>query len=379
MAYDVRLPGTLSKVSEEYPEVELDADPLGDFWLLRCSGRPERVQAVAAKLSPLSLLRYPATDGGAVSFIVPVPAGVRRFFTRASEGGGILLPPIRWRDGWLRARLLTLEGRTPADLTTRFPSVRVALKRRVRLDHLAEELETPGRIVPHLTPRQAQLIRAAIREGYYEVPRRTTVGKIARTVGIARSTAEEHLRAAESSLVRALAPLVRVAGTDGEGPGDDGEALRFYARFSGALGVYVQMAMHGDRIAGVSLTARRPRGTTSPPHPYLARILRHVATGREELNDLPVELRVSPFEQIVLEQIRRIPTGETRTYRELARTLGRPGAARAVGNACAHNPVPIVVPCHRVVPSAGGVGRYSGGGGARTKTALLEREGAMRE
>jgi methylated-DNA-[protein]-cysteine S-methyltransferase len=67
--------------------------------------------------------------------------------------------------------------------------------------------------------------------------------------------------------------------------------------------------------------------------------------------------------------------GETIRYGELAARVGHPGAARAAGSACATNPVPIVVPCHRVLPSTGGVGSY--GGGPPRKVRLLEIEGAL--
>lgn len=79
------------------------------------------------------------------------------------------------------------------------------------------------------------------------------------------------------------------------------------------------------------------------------------------------------FEKRVLETLTRIPRGEVRTYTWVARQAGRPRAVRAVGNICAHNVVPFVVPCHRVVPTTGGVGNYAFG--APVKRALLQREG----
>lgn len=82
------------------------------------------------------------------------------------------------------------------------------------------------------------------------------------------------------------------------------------------------------------------------------------------------------FERAVLEEVARIPRGEVRTYAEVARALGRPGAARAVGNALAKNPVPFLIPCHRVVRADGSIGHYSGGGPA-VKRRLLVAEGAL--
>lgn len=69
----------------------------------------------------------------------------------------------------------------------------------------------------------------------------------------------------------------------------------------------------------------------------------------------------TPFQQSVWRQLRRIPYGQTTSYSELARRVGKPGAARAVGNANGRNPLPIVVPCHRVVAAGGGLGGYTGG------------------
>ena len=92
--------------------------------------------------------------------------------------------------------------------------------------------------------------------------------------------------------------------------------------------------------------------------------------------DLPVDLRLAraPFRHAVLEQLRQVPRGQTVSYGELAARAGNPKAARAVGTACARNPVPIVVPCHRVLPGTGRLGSYRGG--PERKAALLELEGS---
>ena len=81
----------------------------------------------------------------------------------------------------------------------------------------------------------------------------------------------------------------------------------------------------------------------------------------------------SEFEKKVMEVLTHIPCGEVRTYTWVAQQAGRPKAVRAVGNICAHNVVPFVVPCHRVVPTSGGVGNYAFG--SSVKRALLKREG----
>ena len=96
--------------------------------------------------------------------------------------------------------------------------------------------------------------------------------------------------------------------------------------------------------------------------------------GRVPTRDLPLDVQGTAFQRRVWEELRRIPLGETRTYGEVAAAIGAPGASRAVGSACGANPVPVVVPCHRVVPASGGIGSY--GLGPDRKRRLLEREAA---
>jgi O-6-methylguanine DNA methyltransferase len=80
----------------------------------------------------------------------------------------------------------------------------------------------------------------------------------------------------------------------------------------------------------------------------------------------------TPFQRKVWEALVRIPWGTTRTYREIAEQIGHPRASRAVGQACAHNPLPLLVPCHRVTAGSGRLGGFSGG--LHVKKALLELE-----
>ncbi len=99
--------------------------------------------------------------------------------------------------------------------------------------------------------------------------------------------------------------------------------------------------------------------------------------GRRPAFDMPVDLTaMTRFQQQVLLAACQIPRGQVRTYSELARQIGRPKAARAVGQALGSNPVPIVIPCHRVLAADGSLRGYSGGGGIATKEQLLRLEGA---
>ncbi len=99
--------------------------------------------------------------------------------------------------------------------------------------------------------------------------------------------------------------------------------------------------------------------------------------GTRRAFDVPVDLRLARgFRRDVVEALRRLPYGTTATYRELAAVVGRPAAVRAVGTACATNPLPLLLPCHRVVRSDGTAGRYAGGDDAKRALLTLERSGA---
>ena len=98
--------------------------------------------------------------------------------------------------------------------------------------------------------------------------------------------------------------------------------------------------------------------------------------GRRRTFDVPLDVRVTaPFAREVLEELARVPFGETTTYGALAARAGRPRAARAVGTVMNSNPIPIVLPCHRVVGSTGSLVGY--GGGLDRKVALLRLEGVL--
>ncbi|MBW7851762.1 MAG: methylated-DNA--[protein]-cysteine S-methyltransferase [Rhodospirillales bacterium] len=96
--------------------------------------------------------------------------------------------------------------------------------------------------------------------------------------------------------------------------------------------------------------------------------------GRLAAFDLPLDPAGTPYQRRVWDALLGIPFGETRRYGDVARALG--SGSRAVGSACGRNPIPIVIPCHRVVGGNGGLGGYSGDDGIETKRFLLRLEGA---
>lgn len=120
------------------------------------------------------------------------------------------------------------------------------------------------------------------------------------------------------------------------------------------------------------------------PHPpsaisvLVGRIRKHLEGEPQDFRDVAVDLSAAaPLARRVLEAAREIPPGTTTTYGELARTVGCPHAARAVGRIMGSNPIPLIIPCHRVVAAGGKSGGFSAPGGAMTKAELLaiERSG----
>jgi O-6-methylguanine DNA methyltransferase len=362
--------GPAADLSRTHPHLALEGMPLGQHLLLRAQG--PAAGKLLGELRRAPGVVHAAREQGAVSLVLRDARAEAALLRRAEHAGALPLPPLRWQDGRIRLELLAMAV-GPQAVQRMFPGAAIVAKRAVSEAEVARRLRALSGPWPDLRPRQAEALLAALRMGYYDEPRRCTTGEVAQSMGIARSTFEEHLKRAESRLLRSVAPLVRLRLEEQREP--NAEALQVFARFSDALGLYVHMALRGERVTRVRLAKAPPAAQHGKRHPYLARILHHIATGEDDLRDIPVDLEVSPFEREVLEAMRRIPPGEVRTYGELARALRKPGAARAVGNACAKNPVPLVVPCHRVVPSDGTLGNYSAEGGARTKARLLAKEG----
>jgi O-6-methylguanine DNA methyltransferase len=103
----------------------------------------------------------------------------------------------------------------------------------------------------------------------------------------------------------------------------------------------------------------------------LAQLKKYVEGGLKRF-DGPLDVQGTPFQRKVWKALQRIPYGQTRSYQDIARTIGHPKAFRAVGNANGSNPVSLIIPCHRVIESNGGLGGY--GGGLEFKKRLLAFE-----
>ncbi len=130
-----------------------------------------------------------------------------------------------------------------------------------------------------------------------------------------------------------------------------------------------------DAVLESHLFAEYPAAFIERDHPLMTEWVEQFLAflnGWQPHFDLPLDLQATTFQLRVWQALREIPYGETRSYREIAEAIGQPSAVRAVANACAANPVPLIVPCHRVIRSDGEIGGY--GLGVERKRALLEQE-----
>lgn len=144
----------------------------------------------------------------------------------------------------------------------------------------------------------------------------------------------------------------------------------------------VQLPETSDARTLARMRKRCGDAPVSAPPPAIARVIERqqaaLSGQRDDLLDVPLDWDgVPPFHRRVYEASRRIAPGSVVTYGEMARDLGEPGAARAVGQALGHNPFAPLVPCHRILAAQGASGGFSAEGGARTKLRLLEIEGAV--
>jgi methylated-DNA-[protein]-cysteine S-methyltransferase len=133
-----------------------------------------------------------------------------------------------------------------------------------------------------------------------------------------------------------------------------------------------------DRVLDTLAQRLSPRVLRAPKRlDVAARELDEYFGGRRQAFDLPLDRSLSRgFRQLVQRHLPEIGYGQTRTYGQVADLVGNPKAARAVGTACATNPLPVVVPCHRVLPADGSPGRYVGGTPAKVALLSLETGGA---
>jgi methylated-DNA-[protein]-cysteine S-methyltransferase len=157
--------------------------------------------------------------------------------------------------------------------------------------------------------------------------------------------------------------------------------MMFYCHFSSPVGELL-LAGDGTSLRFVAFPdGAHPRGpevgwerSETPFRDALSQLKGYFA-GKVRRFDLPLAPEGTAFQQMVWKALQTIPYGETLSYGGLARRIGRPTASRAVGAANGRNPIPIIIPCHRVIGAAGSLTGF--GGGLSTKRKLLELEGAL--
>lgn len=153
----------------------------------------------------------------------------------------------------------------------------------------------------------------------------------------------------------------------------DGPTGPAYVAWNGrGITAFVPIEAVGSRDDFESRHPRRASFVDTPPERLAIHLSRTIETGR--LGRLPVDLSsIGDFQRKVLEKCSEIPPGEIRPYGWIAREIGSPGAVRAVGTALGRNPIPVLIPCHRVVRTDGRIGNYAYG--SPMKRSLLEHEG----
>jgi methylated-DNA-[protein]-cysteine S-methyltransferase len=135
----------------------------------------------------------------------------------------------------------------------------------------------------------------------------------------------------------------------------------FYDTFESPIGI-LYLICAGKNLCGIDF--QNPAGVLrkgkSPPL-FKKELKEYFESGREEFTQKIAFMSGTEFEKAVWHALTEIPYGETRTYKWLAEKIGKPNACRAVGQALSRNPMPVIIPCHRVIESDGSLGGYSGG------------------
>jgi len=154
------------------------------------------------------------------------------------------------------------------------------------------------------------------------------------------------------------------------------EAMQHY--FSNLVG-WLELCVSDRGVTSISFIEEPSEPVPKSAHPMMKKLAEELDgyfSGKLTIFSIPVALTVgSPFQRRVWKQLALIPYGETRSYADIARNVGNPLGSRAVGGANGSNPVPIIVPCHRVIKADGSIGGFSSG--VHIKRKLLALEGVV--
>lgn len=141
--------------------------------------------------------------------------------------------------------------------------------------------------------------------------------------------------------------------------------------YSSSLGYYLNCELADGKVETLHISSSPWYSEESSP--LMDKIEEFLSSGKGSLLDIPIAPRGTEFQMKVWDALRQIPPGHVKTYSRIASEIGAPGAARAVGNAVASNPIILLIPCHRVV-ARNGMGGFSAEGGTDTKLKLLGLE-----
>lgn len=149
--------------------------------------------------------------------------------------------------------------------------------------------------------------------------------------------------------------------------------LWFVVSDKGLIALTIDQETNCKKLAQ-KLTGQKPEFSETITAPYAEQLAHYFGKTPFEF-DLAIDWTyMSPFQQHVLQTVRNIPYGTTATYKDIAKALGKPQASRAIGRSNARNPLPVIIPCHRVISSNGNLCGYSAGNGIITKQWLLDFE-----
>jgi methylated-DNA-[protein]-cysteine S-methyltransferase len=136
----------------------------------------------------------------------------------------------------------------------------------------------------------------------------------------------------------------------------------------------LRLTSDGEFLIGLDIGTRVSKPSSDAVIELAAQQLEEYFAGKRTTFDLPLKAQGTAFQQSIWSALQDIPYGQTTSYGELGSAIGKPGSARAVGGAVGANPLPIVIPCHRVLASDRRITGYSGGEGIPTKEKLLNLE-----
>lgn len=151
---------------------------------------------------------------------------------------------------------------------------------------------------------------------------------------------------------------------------------RFYSPLETDYGRFI-VCHDGKKVYSLSFPSKKPRAeklTVCALSRKLEKSFNNYLGKGKPLPDYEIRLFATGFTLKVIKAIRSVPFGKTRSYSSIAAKIGRPGSQRAVGSVCRKNPVPIIVPCHRIIPERGGIGGYSSGGKWKKRLLAIEKD-----